>query len=511
MKVQSFKSLMFIGVCVWGTTGAVAFWAGKSMGSHAASTAAKSKVATGKGMLNFVSGSASTKDPGAPVDSDLLAMKGRLDPADVARWAASLSPGQYADEMAKLQGQPAGSKRDAMLTALYGVWAKTNPQEFLQNSSKMTNPTARAAATTEALASWGQKDALSALSWLKSNPGITAAQDDQERLSILKGFAAGNPTDAFAYVNALADTDPLKSSAINALIAGMAQTGDFDKMLPMLDTLPPTMQNAAYAQFLAQWASDSPSDAAKWISGLDPATYQRQMGQYSQTLLASWASSDPLAAAQWAAQQDASNLANGVNTGRGGRGGPGGAGGPGGGGRGGNLLATTISDWVSAGGVDDAGQYLNNLPASPSKDSATATFVRSVMTDDPNSAMTWAKTITDPNQQIASMDTVARTWNAQDPNGFSQYLSTLDPAIASQLQTAAQQAGGRGFGLAGAGGPGGPGGPGGGLVGGGATGGGRAARAQATGAGSVITSTGAGRRGGGTGGRRGGGGGGGGG
>ena len=299
---------------------------------------------------------------------------------------------------------------------------------------------------------------MAALSWLKSNPGVTATLDTQERLAIIQGYAAGNPTEALAYVNGLPDTDPNKQGAVNALISGMAQNGDFPGMTAMIDSLPATMQNAAYAQFVSEWATAAPADAAKWISGLDPTTYRRQMGQYSQTLLGTWASTDPLAAAQWASQQDAANSAN-TTAGPGGR-----AGGGPGGGRGGNLLATTVQDWVAAGGVDEAGQYLNTLPASPTKDSATATYVRNVMTDDPGSAMAWAKTITSPNQQIASMDTVAQNWNAQDPAGFTAYLATVDPTTAQQPSANRRcgklAASGRG-GFGGTGGPGGQGGPGG--------------------------------------------------
>ena len=147
MKVKSFKSFMFIGVCVWGATGALAFWAGKTLGAKASAAAlaaaAHAKNASARNSLNFISGNASSKDPGAPLDSDLLSKKGKLDAADIARWAASLDPKDFANEMDKLQALPAGAKRDAMLAALYDTWAKQDPAAFLQASSKMTNPSAR--------------------------------------------------------------------------------------------------------------------------------------------------------------------------------------------------------------------------------------------------------------------------------------------------------------------------------------------------------------------------------
>jgi hypothetical protein len=500
---------MIIGVCVWGATGALAFWAGKSFASGSAAAAASTrKVGTGKTVLNFASSGASTKDPGAMRDTDLLTFKGKLSAGDYARWAASLDPASYASEMSNLQNLPAGAKRDAMLSALYDVWAKTDPQAFMANSSKMTNPAARKAAMGDALTSWGAKDPKGALDWLTKNPGVTAAATAQEYNNIIAGYASANPTEALAMVSAMGEGTnadvQAKRSAMMSVIDGMAQNGNFADINTMVEGLPANMQNAAYQQLLADWSAAAPVDAAAWINTLDPQ-YQRS---YGRTLLNSWSQTDPLAAAAWAAQQDANNSA--TNAGGGRRGG-----GPGGGN---SLLATTINNWVANGGEDDAGSYLNSLPASTAKDSAVSSFIQGTMAEDPATAMNWAKTIANPTMQLNSMDSVAATWNQEDPQGFAAYLATLDPGTAAQLQTASQSfaggfgGGGRRGGGAGAG-LGGAGGPGGGFAGGGGAGGpgGGGGNNNAT-AGTIITGNGGGRRGAGAngagGGRRGGGGGG---
>jgi hypothetical protein len=509
MKVQSFKSFMLISVCVWGSTGALAYWAG-TLNTHGGSSAAstRSKSASGKTLVNFAVGGTSAKDPGAMVDVDLLQMKGKLSAADIARWAASLDPKEYASEMSKLQGLPAGAKRDSMLAALYDVWAKQDPVAFLQAGKQMTNPAARTAALSDALTTWGGKDPKAALDWLKTNPGATLALNNQEYNSIITGYAATDPSDALAMVTAMGETSgtdlAAKQGAMQALIAGMAQNvvdGNFSDLTTMIDGLPANMQNSAYNQLLASWVADSPTTAAQWISSLAPQ-YQ---GRYGQTLIASWAETDPADAAAWAAQQDADSAANGQAPAGGRRGGGGGS-----------LLAQTITDWVSAGDAADAGNYINGLPASADKDTAVSSFVSSVMTESPSSAMGWAQTITDPAIQQQSMDRVAATWNQQDPDAFQQYLTTLDPATAASLQQASQQYAGGGGGRGGAFGQ--AGGAGGALGAGLGGGGFQAANPNAVQAGpNIIAAPGAGggRRGGAAagagGGRRGGGGGGGGG
>ncbi|HTB63071.1 MAG TPA: hypothetical protein VK737_05740 [Opitutales bacterium] len=458
MKVQSFKSMMFIGVCVWGATGALAFWAGKNMGTHpTTTTAANKRGGSDKPVLNFVSSGDSKKDPGAMRDTEILNFKGKMNAADIARWAASLDPAAYAAEMGSLQGLPAGANRDAMLTALYDQWAKTDPQAFMANSSKMTDPAARKAAMGDALTSWGAKDPKGALDWLSKNPGATPTANASEYNSIISGYASTNPADALAMVTAMGEGSnqeiTAKQQAMMAVIDGMAQNGNFADINTMVAGLPANMQNGAYQQLLADWSAAAPADAGAWVATLGPP----YTNQYGRTLINSWAASDPAGAAAWAASLDASN-ANG----------PAATGGRGARGAGGNLLSTTINDWVSNGGEDDAGAYLNSMPASTEKDTAVSTFISGTMAEDPATAMNWAKTITDPNMQLNSMDRVAATWNSEDPQGFASYLATLDPATAAQLQTASTGFAGGGRRGGGAGGPGGfAGGAGAGFAGGG--------------------------------------------
>ncbi len=450
MKVQSFKSIMLVTICVWGVTGAVAFWAGNKFGTNGKLVASASDGSKGdKDALQralekaVMAHSGSTKDPGAPATEQLLAFKGKLDPAQLARWAASLSPGDCAKVMADLQKLPAGAKRDAMLGALYDSWAKQDPQGFLTNVGKMTNPTARAAGTAKALNAWAMQDPKAALAWLDKNPGTTGALQAQQFNAIMAGFAANNPDEAYKYVTDMPDgatpnsaQAQAKIAAMQAVISGMADQGKFTDILAMVGQLPPNsqIQMQAYQSMLAQWATNSPADAAQWVAGLDRTQFP-QARQYASQLVQNWAASDPVGAAQWAAAQDAANAANAT----GGRAG-----------RGGNLLATAVGQMVADGDVDQAGTYLNTLQAGPEKDSAVAAYITGAASQDPAGAMVWAQTISDPNTQNRMTMTVAYTWNQEDPTGFANYLGTLPPATAQQLQAAAA-GGGFGFGRGGRG------------------------------------------------------------
>ncbi len=445
MKVQSYKTIMLLSVCSWGVTGAIAFWAGNRFGPNGTLIANATKGGNGKNQdalqkaleKALTSHSASAKDPGAPTVDQLMSLKGKVDPALVARWAASLSPADCAKEMADLQKMPAGTKRDAMLSALYDSWAKQDPQGFLVSSGKMTNPVARQASTTKALTAWATQDPKAALAWLDKNPGATGALQTQQYNAVIAGFAANNPSDAYNYVMGLPDgatpgspQAQAKIDAMRAVISGMADKGNFADIVTLVGQMPgnSAIQTQAYRELVSQWVANSPTDAAQWITSLDPTQFP-QARQYSNQLVQSWAQTDPLAAAAWAAQQDAARLAaNGQGGARGG------------GGRGGNLLATAVGQMVAVGDMDQAGTYLNTLQAGPEKDSAVSAFVTGAANEDPAGAMKWVQQgITNPNTQSRMTSIVAMTWSQQDPAGFNDYLNSMDPNSAQQLRQTVQQ------------------------------------------------------------------------
>jgi len=442
---------MIVSVCLWGATGALAFWAGRNYGLHGSVAPSKG----GKGSTVDAFGHIMDQVKMAagrinvPSTEELLRSKGKLDAANLAIWAASLSPADCAKNLDDLQKLPAGQKRDAMLAALSNQWAKTDPKGFLAVSGKMTNPLAKQASTSTALTTWATQDPKAALDWLKQNPGSTSALNTQEYNAIISGYAVSNPAEAFNLVSTMPDgatafsaDSRAKLAAFQALISGVGSTGNFSSAVDMISQLPPgtQLQTQAYSSLVAQWAQTSPADAAAWVAANSANSTAGQVRNYDSMIASNWAQSDPAAAALWAAQQDATMQASNAN----GTSGPGG----GRGGRGNSLLATAVGTWVAEGGINDAGSYLNSLPASTSKDQAVAAFVNGSSSEDPAGSMAWAGTITNPNLQQRAQDQVAATWSQSDPAGFQAYLATLPQAQAQELTQAAQQAAqfGGGFG-----------------------------------------------------------------
>lgn len=71
----------------------------------------------------------------------------------------------------------------------------------------------------------------------------------------------------------------------------------------------------------------------------------------------------------------------------------------------------------SWGGKDEhaAAQWLTELPISASRDQAISSFAKKLATMDPERALQWAGTISDPEQRTKRMDKLVAQWRAKDP------------------------------------------------------------------------------------------------
>ena len=81
-----------------------------------------------------------------------------------------------------------------------------------------------------------------------------------------------------------------------------------------------------------------------------------------------------------------------------------------------------------------ASQYLTEMPQSPAKDSAISGFSRRLAWEDPQSAITWAQTISSEGQRTQTLIAAGRAWNQREPTNAALWLS------ASELPAEVQQA-----------------------------------------------------------------------
>jgi hypothetical protein len=477
MKSSPIKLIALLIACA--TSAAGGYWYGQN---NSAKTAAKSTAKAPTSNRSSQSMMALGQSVSTLSWQDLLKSKGKMNADTLAEWAKNLSPEEAAAALKGLKDQPANVQRNDLMGALYNAMAERDPQGFLGSLGDITVPRLREGGVDAALKAMATSDPKAALQWIKDNPGTASTSAEQQRFAAaIAGYAATDPAGALAAINALGDTSPqdrqMKSAATQALATTLTSQGQFSQAADLFNQLPSGQTRTdAYSQLAQQWAGSNPQDAANWVAGLtgDPALKASASAQVAKA----WAANDPAAAATWAAQQDLQNAD------------PNAPGTPNG-----QLLATAIQSWAGY-DLDGPGQFLNQLPASPTKDSSVAIFAMSSTSEDPQSAMQWVNTITNDQTRNGATIGVALQWMQQDQAGFNAYLSTSTTLTDQQKQmlsnippqmvqrmgqfnsmlgggNAAQTLmenmlinggggfGGPGGGFGGRGGPGGPGGPGG--------------------------------------------------
>jgi len=416
MQSSSTKLIVVLIACAASAAGG--YWYGQNGGAKSAPKSAQAKApATSNNSLHALFANGQSAD--AKSWQDLLKSKGKMDADTLAAWAKNLSPEEAAAALKGLKDQPANSQRNDLMGALYNAWAQRDPQGFLTGLGDITVPRLREGGVDAALKAMAASDPKAALQWIKDNPGTASSSAAQQRFAAaIAGYATTDPAGALAAINALSDANPqdrqMKTAATQALANTLTDQGQFSQAADLFNQLSPGQTRTdAYSQLAQQWAQSSPQDAANWINTLtgDPALKASASVQVAKA----WAANDPAAAATWAAQQDSQNAD------------------PNNPSPNGQLLASTIQSWASY-DLDGPGQFLNQLPASPTKDSSVAIFAMDSTSEDPQGAMQWVGTITNDQTRNGATIGVALQWMQQDQAGFDNYLSTSTTLTDQQKQ-----------------------------------------------------------------------------
>jgi len=415
MRKFPIKFLAILIACAASAAGG--FWYGQNGGAKSTTKSTAAKAPAAINVVHTLLGDSQSID--AKTWQDLLKSKDKMNADALAAWAKNLTPEEMATALKGLKDQPANLRRNDLLGALYNTWADRDPQGFLSGMGDINVPRLREGGVDAALKAMAAKDPKAALQWIKDNPGTASASANQQRFAAaIAGYAATDPAGALVAINALSDTNPqdrqMKSAATQALADTLTGQGQYSQAADLFNQLPAGQTRTdAYSQLAQKWAESSPQDAATWLTTLngDPALKASASLQVAKT----WAANDPAAAATWAAQTDLQNTdpnnpaANG------------------------QLLATAIQSWASY-DLDGPGQFLNQQPASPAKDSSVAIFAMRSSSEDPQGAMQWAGTITDDQTRTGATIGVALQWMQQDQAGFNAYISTSTALTDQQKQ-----------------------------------------------------------------------------
>ena len=289
----------------------------------------------------------------------------------------------------------------------------------------------------EVIALWAAKDSENALLWLESNAqGLTRLTTLQHGIQL---WSQQDPSAAAAWVEGMAN-DGSKVSAATALATSWGQQAP-QRAAEWIQQLPADRIRAQAATALIEaWSQSAPQQAATWalseaersdntellthsirqytqIAPAEAAQFLRRLNQAEQApaaieaYLRTRAQSNPLETMAWQAKLGADDPLNQRQN-----------------------TAIIMQEWSRSDSVA-ASVWLNAAAAGPQRDAAIVGFSDTMLDFEPEAAMAWSNTISDPAARVAELNRAIEHWARSQPLAARQWLNSaeLAPALRTSL------------------------------------------------------------------------------
>jgi hypothetical protein len=436
------KNTATIGIAALLAGAAGGYLAGKAGSSDDSASAKAEEVMNAK--TNSRPGSAPIADSGKRERSldqilrepgQLARMQGLMD------LYAGMDASQLEAEAAKLDQMPMAQRMMASFL-LFGRWGEIDPQGALAFSNTMGFGGAFVRPTI--LQSWASTDPENAAKYFSENPrefammgfgpgGGGPGGGDSGAGTIAAEWAKLDPDAALAWANTLSGRD--KGSALNAVIGEMASK-DPNKAVAVAATLSGDEQTRAYSEIAEKWGLKDFAAAEAWINTLPAEARDRAMASALESFATHdpegaaakvalmpagedrdnaiedvaqpWARKDPAAAAAWVAKQETEDIDD--------------------------AIRGVMSTWANVDPVA-AQTWIGTLPQGELRDEATATYIWSNRTADPQDSLKLAESISDEGTRNRTVGMSVMRWMQEDREAATAYVqsSSMDDNLKERL------------------------------------------------------------------------------
>lgn len=409
----------------WVVTLALAYWLGGKLSYDAGVSSASESKSLVKQTTLEKSVPREEPNPDEPLsvveDDPMQAFSGLVDDPTNLSWDQAeaaldtLRPWEAEAALAFLMEAPPGQRRDRMMIDLLELWAEQSPVEAITYVQSIESMRMRDYATGEILESWGSSDTAAAMQWLNENSDTLPARIVNDRiLSVIQGYAEADPEAAFTYSAELPMENSmqrrLRRRALEESVEVLMEQDRVSEALQMTATLPDDdTKFDVFGEIIGEWAEYDPATASRHLEMLGPEAADGARRE----LVRSWAEYDPVSAAEWLAELPPDT----PETGR--------------------LVSDLVGRWTRY-DLDASAEWLNQIPPTPEIDRAVAIYTFRSAQEDPETAMSWAESVTRNDMRERLMERVAGEWKQQDPEGFQNYLeqAELTEDQKQQLQSA---------------------------------------------------------------------------
>jgi hypothetical protein len=344
--------------------------------------------------------------------------------------------------LAKMKATMRGGamQNPSTMMKVMGLLDKIRPedvQEALAEAEAMTDPQQKMLLSMCLLGKWAELDGPAAMKYAEEHATGSGPLGQMAKMSVAGAWAEKDPEAVWLWYQnradkdgggvlgssmvltslfaSLADNDPdlafkrlqeIDAPARQMALAGMLQSAIFDDarreaILAKVAALPDEAERKQAKQMmLSQWAMVAPEQAVAWMR-TQPQSEQADLRESMGMMLMM---SDP--------KQGANLMLEGATDENRAR-----------------SYARIVSQWANM-DTNAAGTWLKEQPQGPHLDEARHSFVNAASEKDPQTAMEWAATITNPDLRVGATATAYQAWLNRDAEAAEQALgrSGLDAA-----------------------------------------------------------------------------------
>ena len=315
--------------------------------------------------------------------------------------------------------------------SLLGQIRDEDIQAALKETSDVKEPQSKMMINMVLLSRWAEKDGPAALKYAEDNLGESGPMVQMAKMGVLSSWAQSDPDAAWEHLKTSDDSGNGMFGGRSMMMMGMFSSlasKDLDKAFSRLSELEEPQERQMALNGIAQTASDEAS-RSRLMAEIGRLEDESERKEARASILGQVAMMDPESAIKMTAELPANERKEAAQ-------------------RVGTMLMMSdpergaayilentdadgkkqaynqvVAQWVHA-DPNKAGKWLGDQPQTPDLDSARATFAGSVAGRDPESAMAWANTVTNPDERAASVTQVYNNWKKKDEAAASAALES---------------------------------------------------------------------------------------
>lgn len=298
-----------------------------------------------------------------------------------------LGPGEFAAVAEQFRQMDHYSGSGGEFDLILRSWAKANPLEALEYTTKQLKS---GSASAEVLAAWAGKDAAAAESWALANH--TGDGPNPYLAAVIRGVAAYDIGHATRLLESLPPGGEQRDGVDSITRALLVQGGDTAMNFP--STIQDPKLRAGFISAIAKrLTAKDPAQAGAWLASMSDANDQNQGARRVAQALAQ---QDPQAAADWLRKLQPAARAE---------------------------AARGVIPKMSEGDITGTAQWVTTLAGIPNYDRVVEEFVWSCDYRAPEQSAAWIGGIADPRQQARLYHQMLGEWAKRDAGAVKTWVA----------------------------------------------------------------------------------------